>query len=87
MGGEVFAALLLGASEEEAHIAAQRVCKMMASSSMASNGNTIEATVSIGLCSLDGTVMTLGDMIRQSDKALYQAKHEGRNRVCVAGTD
>ncbi|MEQ6289680.1 diguanylate cyclase [Vogesella sp. GCM10023246] len=87
MGGEEFAALLIGASEEEAHIAAQRVCKAVASCSMSSNGNTIEVTVSVGLCSLDGTVMTLGDMIRQSDKALYQAKHEGRNRVCVAGND
>ncbi|WP_217450699.1 sensor domain-containing diguanylate cyclase, partial [Vogesella oryzae] len=84
MGGEEFAALLIGSGHDEALIAAQRLCKAVAGRSMVSNGNTIELTVSAGLCSLDEHTQTLGELIRKADKALYQAKHEGRNRVCVA---
>ena len=84
MGGEEFAALLPGAGHEEAVAAAQRICKAVSGSSVLHQEQQIDITVSIGVCSLDGQQMALGDLIRQADKALYQAKHEGRNRVCLA---
>ncbi|SCK15038.1 diguanylate cyclase [Vogesella sp. LIG4] len=87
MGGEEFAALLPAAGLDEAAVAAQRICKAVAGSSVPHPAQPIEVTVSIGVCSLDGVLGSLGDMIRQADKALYQAKNEGRNRVCLAHDD
>ena len=45
----------------------------------------IPATISIGVCSRTGEQMTtLNDVIKEADDALYQAKHNGRNRVEMA---
>lgn len=46
-------------------------------------GNAIPITISVGVCAIDkaNDVKTL---IAMADKALYQAKHEGRNRTVDA---
>jgi diguanylate cyclase (GGDEF)-like protein len=84
MGGEEFAALLMDTAQEDAMTAAQRICKLVAHTPVLSQGQSIPLTVSIGLATRSEG-QTLGDMMRQADKALYQAKHTGRNRVYVAG--
>jgi len=83
MGGEEFAALLIGRGSEEALLVAQRIGKQLADSPVASHGQIITLTVSAGVAQLQDN-SELGEWLRQADKALYQAKHEGRNRVCVA---
>ena len=83
MGGEEFAALLVGLTAEEALPLARRIGKQLADTPVLSHGQTIALTVSIGLASLQ-PAQALGDLMRDADKALYRAKHEGRNRVCVA---
>lgn len=43
----------------------------------------IKLTVSIGVAMLDNVMGDrLEDILQRADKALYRAKHEGRNRVC-----
>ena len=44
----------------------------------------IRYQVSIGLSSSDKSGYTLQQLIADADAALYKAKQEGRNRVCVA---
>ena len=41
-------------------------------------------TVSIGVAELKPTTKRMEDLIRTADKALYQAKDLGRNRVVLA---
>ena len=83
MGGEEFAALLTDTSPTDAMAAAQRICRLVAQTPVLSHGQSIALTVSIGLtCRLPG--QALGDMMRQADKALYEAKNSGRNRVHIA---
>ncbi len=43
----------------------------------------IPVTISIGICSLDSSTKNSDDLIALADKALYDAKNQGRNRVCV----
>lgn len=83
MGGEEFAALLVGLHGDEALLTAQRIGKLLADNPVHSHGQIITLTVSTGLAQLRGN-SELSDLLRQADKALYQAKHEGRNRVCMA---
>ena len=44
---------------------------------------TISVTVSIGLAAAGGRLATPSQVVRGADAALYRAKNEGRNRVCV----
>jgi diguanylate cyclase (GGDEF)-like protein len=43
----------------------------------------IKFTVSIGLTSLLSNNKSLESLLSLADKALYQAKNSGRNRVCT----
>ena len=82
LGGEEFAVLLPGCSEEDARIIAQRVCDAFARHSVAvGDGKLLNSTVSIGVhCAADaGTPVET--MLSRADAALYKAKQSGRNRV------
>ncbi|GHC75965.1 PleD family two-component system response regulator [Limoniibacter endophyticus] len=47
------------------------------------NGQAIPVTVSIGVASLKWTGDTMEDLLKRADRALYQAKRSGRNRVAA----
>jgi len=47
---------------------------------------TLRITVSIGVATLSNADGTLAELIDQADKALYQAKSSGRNRVAEAAS-
>ena len=48
------------------------------------SGERAHLTVSIGLAFCHGGGKPLATILERADKALYQAKQEGRDRVCVA---
>ncbi|MDP3228952.1 MAG: GGDEF domain-containing protein [Acidovorax sp.] len=77
-GGEEFLVLLPGADTEAATRVAQRIHATLAA------GHALDCQVSIGLTSWTGSHETLDFMLSRADAALYRAKHEGRNRTCVA---
>jgi len=43
-----------------------------------------QVTISIGLASLNASIANKSEFIEQADAALYQAKREGKNRVCLS---
>ncbi|OGS91216.1 MAG: hypothetical protein A2Z95_01795 [Gallionellales bacterium GWA2_60_18] len=90
-GGEEFIVLLPQIGLTYAHQIAERIrCRVAAKALQADSGQPIEITISIGLamlpCADDGVEdRALGErLIAAADKALYQAKHSGRNRVVCA---
>ena len=49
------------------------------------NSQPVKITASFGLASLHlGDEETLDSLIKRVDEAVYRAKHEGKNRVCVS---
>ena len=79
-GGEEFVAILRGETHLEMRTIAEKVCKLVARSSIDRGASCIHMTLSIGatLANCDDTPATL---IQRADRALYMSKNSGRNRV------
>ncbi len=80
-GGEEFTVTISRANDTQANSIAQRVLKLISSSSLIYLGEKLEVTASIGLTKLLPTDKTAEDLLERADKALYQSKSEGKNRV------
>ncbi|RWD74067.1 GGDEF domain-containing protein [Mesorhizobium sp.] len=79
IGGEEFAAFLVGASEREAKHVAERIRREVELIRFRpSDGRTVPLTVSIGGISC-GEGATVSDLMRAADRRLYEAKNRGRN--------
>ena len=84
-GGEEFIAILPGADEDAALLFAERVRKTVENFLYRDKDNEIHMTLSGGVASGRGSELEHPDeLIRQADRALYQAKESGRNRVVRA---
>ncbi len=84
VGGEEFALLMPNTAAAGARRLAERLRAAMAQGEAAANGITVQATVSIGLAQLRSGE-DLAGLYARADRALYQAKQNGRNRVEQAG--
>jgi diguanylate cyclase (GGDEF)-like protein len=81
LGGEEFALLLPETDLEAAVIVAERLRDVISRNVLAVPDANIAVTVSIG-ASTARAGKTLDDILNEADKALYEAKGAGRNRVC-----
>ena len=86
LGGEEFAAVLTDCDPARAAELAERLRAAIAAMAVPVEGGEIRVTASLGYVT-SGTVAPLEQLIKQADMALYRAKAEGRNRVCVAEED
>lgn len=85
MGGEEFALLLIEPAALSAETVAERLRQKIESAPMDYEGTSIAVTVSQGVChpDLPHEGMTIDQMLRVADEALYEAKNAGRNQVVV----
>lgn len=81
LGGEEFGALLLNTDAEIANILAERMRKRIEKLIVKTSGKTIRFTISIGLVTFTETDLSLNDLLKIADKALYEAKEAGRNKT------
>lgn len=85
-GGEEFVVLLSHTDVEGAYILAERIRKKIAQTPVqcesAENGKGINITTSIGVADFSGNDNSRL-LFDKADKAVYQAKNEGRNRTAV----
>jgi len=81
-GGEEFAAVLTETDHRRAAEFAERLRRAAESHVFAFEGSRYEVTLSLGVAStLSDKTVSPQELIRRADQRLYQAKHEGRNRV------
>jgi len=83
-GGEEFCVLLPRCDPEGALHLAERLRASVAEGSVADGEPAV--TVSIGIALVDTVHETLAQALARADRALYKAKHEGRDRVVMATT-
>lgn len=84
-GGEEFVVALAQTAEAGARVAAERVRRAIAEAKyLLPNGTEHRATASVGLASAENADWQLDDLLGRADKAMYSAKHRGRNRVETA---
>ena len=81
-GGEEFAVLAPGTSSGDLVSLAERIRQTVEQLEIQNSSAIVHVTVSVGVAALDEHD-SLETLLERADNALYQAKHEGRNRVVV----
>ncbi len=80
-GGEEFVVLLDETDRQGARIIADRIREGMAALEFRSEKGKFSRTMSLGVATYPEDGTRKADLIERADKALYQAKESGRNRV------
>jgi diguanylate cyclase (GGDEF)-like protein len=84
-GGEEFVAALPETSATVAQETAERLRRAVQDLAVNSPQGPVKVTVSIGVATLNAATPTITALINAADRALYEAKQKGRNRVVVSG--
>ena len=84
-GGEEFCIVLPETRVNNTHVVAERIRHRLESTSLAVGGSSVVVTASIGVAGTDSlsndAVLSASALVERADRALYAAKHHGRNRV------
>jgi len=80
-GGEEFVAFLPETNLDDAVEVANRIRTTIAGLCIFSQKQPVRMTVSIGVTEYNGNDSSIDKIIQRADKALYHAKHRGRNLV------
>lgn len=87
-GGEEFAIILSQTQASTAYTIAQRIRNRLAKTFFTFDDRQLHMTVSIGLATCrEGSTIFTSNLVNQADRALYQAKKTGKNKVCVFPAD
>lgn len=82
-GGEEFIIVLSNTEAEQAMEVAERVRKRIASHEFVYEGTKLVITVSLGVASVKKDFHDGTDLYKAADKALYESKRSGKNRVTL----
>ena len=77
-GGEEFAVIMPETSTQKAFSVAERIRKNVANNLKCKE---LTITISIGIGTLSDKINSVYDLIKIADEALYQAKHNNKNKV------
>nr|WP_225562746.1 GGDEF domain-containing protein [Rhodanobacter sp. DHG33] len=87
MGGEEFLALLPGTGVAEAMALAEQLRMAVAAMQLVPDAAVSGVTISVGIAAYRPEDASVDDLIQRADRALYDAKRTGRNRVVAAIDD
>lgn len=83
-GGEEFGVLLIETDEPGSFFVAERIRRAVSEKTFLAYDEELKVTVSIGCCTYTQSINEVGLLVDAADSALYQAKGQGRNRVCLS---
>lgn len=86
-GGEEFVLVLPNTDVEQAVAIAERICESMTKLRVAAENVYVGFSVSMGVSFLSNDISSVEQLVSKADKALYQAKYQGKNRVVIATED
>lgn len=81
-GGEEFVVALLGVNSTAAEIAAEKLRRAIEKKELPVNGKSLRITASFGIKTYEKEKSLL-DLVNGADKAMYEAKKAGKNRVAL----
>jgi len=82
-GGEELAVIFPSTSKEQAYDVAERIRRLIESTPFPGLPDEVRVTVSLGIATFPQDARESEELIRKADRALYEAKHRGRNMtVC-----
>ncbi|MGV8961715.1 MAG: bifunctional diguanylate cyclase/phosphodiesterase [Stenotrophomonas sp.] len=87
LGGDEFGLLAFDVDLAQAEALAERIRRCIEGHIFHWHERTYTVSASIGLVMVDGEGSTLKDLLAWADSACYQAKENGRNRVCTYRED
>ncbi|HYH95926.1 GGDEF domain-containing protein [Hyalangium sp.] len=82
-GGEEFAVILPEIDLKGAKLLAEKVRQLVSKQHFTFDKSHIPVTLSLGVAILKPDHREAADLVRAADEKLYEAKTNGRNRVCV----
>ena len=80
-GGEEFVLLMPQTRGGDAVAFAEELRRRIEAEPLGVDGELLRITTSIGVAEAEPAMHSLGDLLKRADQALYDAKHDGRNRV------
>lgn len=84
-GGEEFVILLPDADLKQAMLCAERIRTSVERTQFESGTDEpLRVTLSLGVTQIDTEHDSIQSALARADRALYEAKHSGRNRVCIS---
>lgn len=84
VGGEEFLVILPKTALETGRLVAERLRECVIALELGDLAADLQVTISLGLAQLNDPAETLESLVDRADRALYQAKAAGRNRVALA---
>lgn len=85
-GGEEFVLLLPGTEANEGHWVAERIRQAVADTPFdIGGGKQLQCSISGGVAAFPLHGSSVAALTEAADQALYRAKGQGRNQVCIAG--
>ncbi|MBO7923430.1 GGDEF domain-containing protein [Alteromonas sp. KS69] len=82
-GGEEFLFIFPETNEQDARMVTEQIRENLSANAIPVDNKSHRVTSSFGVCEITPS-MTLTTALNLADQALYQAKNDGRNKVCTA---
>ncbi len=83
-GGEEFSVLLPATDTAAGKVVAERIRELIQKTLFIAGETKLKLTVSIGVASCPANAQTIRTLVIEADKALYEGKRSGKNRVVVS---
>ena len=87
LGGDEFAILLPRADDVEAVNAAERILGELAKLPLRADSHPLRVAASVGVAMYPAHADSVDQLLLRADTAMYSAKEDGRNRVCMYSPD